>query len=330
MNTLIPNIDISFVSCALPENRLDLLSLASLYGEAEIKRIISSTGISQVAVAKPLQTASDLCVSAAENIFNHGAVLKKDIDAIIFVSQTPDKRLPATSVLLQKRLSLPSHITAFDINYGCSGYIYGLFQAALLIHARAAKRVLICAGDTITHHINPSDRAVRLVFGDAGSATIVEKGVNTLSFSIHTDGSGADSLYADFGGYLYMDGKAVMEFALDKVPRCVNEVMGMTNWKKEEIGSFVFHQANQFMLNYLRKKMGLDKKSVPVSMQSIGNTGPASIPCALLLEKKFLQTENRLEKSILCGFGVGFSYGAVGVNLSQTTLLPFINNKITI
>ena len=330
MNVLIPDINISFVSCALPESRLDLLSLASLYGATEIKRIISSTGISRVAVAKPLQTASDLCASAAENIFNYRSDLRKDIDAIIFVSQTPDKRLPATSVLLQKRLSLLSHITAFDINYGCSGYIYGLFQAALLIHARAAKRVLICAGDTITHHINPLDRAVRLVFGDAGSATIVEEGMNTLFFSIHTDGSGADSLFADFGGDLHMNGKAMMEFALDKVPHCVNEVMKMTEWKKEKIGSFIFHQANEFMLNYLRKKMRLDKKSVPVSMQSIGNTGPASIPCALILKKEFLQTENRLEKSILCGFGVGFSYGAVGVNLSQTIFLPFVNNKITV
>lgn len=316
------NIQVTAICAALPHARLDLLTLSSVFSEMDIKRIMHSTGISHIAVASASQKSSDFCYIAAKSILHQLNISPKTIDAVVFISQTPDAKLPATSVILQHRLALNSEVLAFDINYGCSGYIYGLLQASILIQSGAAKRVLVCAGDTITHHLNPTDHSVRLVFGDAGSATLIEKGTDELSFAVYTDGSGEHQLKANINGYLHMDGKAVMEFALEKVPPCIDEVLQMKKWEKKEVGAYVLHQANHFMINYLRKKMLLSADAVPITMQKTGNTGPASIPLALAMVRERLQAENRLEKIILCGFGVGFSWGAIGLDLSKTILLP--------
>jgi 3-oxoacyl-[acyl-carrier-protein] synthase-3 len=278
-------------------------------------------------------------------LFNGLGISPSSIDGIVFVSQTPDYILPATSAALQHRLGIPIESVAFDINYGCSGYIYGLFQAALLVSTGACENVLVCAGDVTTQLINHQDRSVRMLFGDAGSASLVSKGENSMAFNIKTDGAGGRHLIIPAGGMryprderskicstrengnirsdddLFMDGMEIMSFALKEVPGIIDELLDHNKWSKDDVGTFGFHQANRFMLNYLRKKMKLPEGKVPVVVEGIGNSGPASIPVMLTDESVRSRDVSLLGKVVLCGFGVGLSWGAVGLDLTDTILI---------
>jgi 3-oxoacyl-[acyl-carrier-protein] synthase III len=334
MEVQFSNLMIRGIASALPLNTLDLSTLSDLFGELEVKRIISSTGIRKIRSALVGMNCSDLCFAATKRLLRGLDVPANSIDAIVFVSQTPDYIAPPTSVILQNRLGLSHNAVAFDINYGCSGYIYGLYQAALLLSAGGCQRVLVCAGDVITPLLDPLDRQVRLVLADAGSATLVEKGSDNFSVVLKTDGSGFEYLLAAktfpnslnkkttnlLDGYFHMNGGKVMEFALREVPSIIDHLLTMKNWNKNEVGTFALHQANLFMLNYLRKKAQLPMESVPIAVEEIGNTGPASIPVLLSVKGNELYKKNRLEKVLMCGFGVGLSWGAIGVNLSNTSL----------
>ncbi|MBF0450076.1 MAG: ketoacyl-ACP synthase III [Candidatus Magnetomorum sp.] len=342
MNVRINNVFVRSIATALPDETYDLTDLSDIYGEDEVNRIIKINGISKIRVAPEEVCASDLCEKAANLILENND--KEKIQGIVFVSQTPDYILPATSACLQHRLGLSNECVAFDISNGCPGYIYGLFQAAMLINSGSCDSVLVCAGDVISKYINPLDRSNRMVFGDAGSATILEKGAGKISFSIMTDGSGADNLIIPAGGCrypknedsemvsvkndgnmrsdedLFMNGLEIMNFSNREVPIRVDAVIDKQGWEKSEVTLFGFHQANQFMLNNLRKIMKISKEKLPIAMQETGNTGQASIPLMLALEQKNLIKNNRLEKSVLCGFGVGLSCAAAALDLSKTTI----------
>lgn len=348
MNGFFEGLQLRAIAAAVPAQTVDLHGLASRFGKKEIELIMGNTGITRIRQAPQGVTASDLCARAAREIFSVSGIAPNSIDGVVFVSQTPDYILPATSVCLQHRLGIPSSAVAFDINYGCSGYIYGLFQAALLVHAGCCRRVLVCAGDVTTGLINPDDRSVRMVFGDAGSATVVERGDSFASFAIRSDGSGADKLMIPAGGCrhprsaetsvaterengnlrsdedMYMDGMGIMNFAISEVPKMVQELLERMGWEKGEVGTFGFHQANRFMLQYLARKMGLEAGGVPVAVEGIGNTGPASIPVMLSSQGQRLKAEDRLDKTLLCGFGVGLSWGGVALNLSGTEIIPWV------
>lgn len=318
MNVLLKGLKIKSIATALPETKLTIKKLCEQFGRNEVERIAVSTGISSLSVADPSVKASDLCMCAAEQIFSHGES-KADIGAIVFVSQTPDYIMPASSCIIQHKLGLSEDVAAFDINYGCSGYIYGLYQAALLICSGSCKKVLVCVGDVITRYINPSDHKVKMVLGDAGSATVVMAGSDNWAFDIHTDGSGFDKLIIPKkangnDGSIIMDGSAVMEFALKVVHKTVGAVLAAKDWEKEEIKYYFLHQANKFMLDYLRKKMRLNREQVPIAVENYGNVGPASIP--LTICHHFADKAEQLERSVLSGFGVGLSWGAVALDLT--------------
>lgn len=322
---------------------MEILSLNQTWNAQELERIIQATGIQRVRLAGPEITTADLCADAADRLIQRLDVARDTLDAIVFVSQTPDYKLPPTSALLQNRLKLKADVLAFDLNWGCSGYIYGLLQAAVLCASGICNKVLVCAGDTTSKLISPKDRSVRVVFGDAGSATIIEKVPGgQIAFAVKTDGAGAPSLIVPAGGcrtpsttltsveveaeennfrsaeHLFMDGVAVMNFALRVVPSIIDDVLSLAPWQKAETSLYMLHQANGFIVDYLRRKMRLDKEAVPFACRDIGNTGPASIPLALTLEAERLQQQSRLQKVVLCGFGVGLSWGAAAVDLSKT------------
>lgn len=339
------NLKIQAITVSLPVKALNLHSLAGLYGEKEVERIIESTGIDSIRVAEQGITASDLCTSAGRHLLEVAGVAAADVDGLIMVTQTPDYIMPATSMLVQKSLSLSSATACFDFPYGCSGYIYGLFQAALLIQSGACQQVLVCAGDTITQHVHALDRSIRMVFGDAGSATLVTRGDTAMHFAMYADGGGAQELIIPAGGcrlprtadtkaeikdadgnvrtkeHLYMNGADIMRFALDQVPKVINEVLGMAGWEKQDVGLYALHQANQFMINYLAKVSRLPKSAVPLRVNGIGNTGPSSIPVLLSLCGDEFNPAVR-QKSVMCGFGVGLSWGACTVDLQQTKFIP--------
>jgi len=345
MKVTLKDVKVSGVCAAIPKQEFDLLQLGERYGELEVKKIIASTGVSKIRVAPENICTSDLCEHAATSLFARINIEPSLIDGIVFVSQTFDHIMPATSVVLQHRLLLPKNCVAFDIRYGCSGYIYGLYQAALLVSSGSCQRVLVCVGDVSTHLIHPDDRALRMVMGDGGSATIVERGDGEFSFNINSDGGGARHLIVPAGGCrvpssettrtatereggnsrsdenMFMDGMEIMNFCLREVPPCINELLDFVHWQKDDVGLFGLHQANKFIVDYLQKKLKVPKEKVPVALQLTGNTGPASIPLMLAHEYKRLQEENRFEKSLLCAYGVGLSWGAVALNLSETIIM---------
>nr|WP_263325087.1 ketoacyl-ACP synthase III [Neobacillus sp. Marseille-Q6967] len=345
MNSKFTKSVIRGIASSIPSDFFDLSSLSLLYGTEDVKKIIASTGVEQIRVAKEGQCTSDLCVAAAEGLLSKLEVNPSTIDGIVFVSQSPDYKMPATSVLLQHRLGLPTTAVAFDINYGCSGFVYGLYQASMLIEAGGCERVLVCVGDTSTKMVHPGDRSVRMVFGDGGSATLVEKGESLSRFILRTDGSGAEHLIIPAGGSrkpiseetslpieiedgnirneetLRMNGMEIMSFVLREIPSMIDELLHETGWKKEEVGTYAFHQANKFMLEYLRKKMKLPKNSVPIAVSKVGNTGPASIPLMLSIKQQELAENGQLQKVICCGFGVGLSWASCSLDLSSTLIL---------
>ncbi len=348
MNTIFECSQIAGIAAAVPGNAIPLSQFTKQWGEKEVANVIASTGITQIRQAPAGMTASDLCQSAAQRLLHALNFPAGDIDGIVFVSQTSDYIMPATSAVLQNRLGLDSRVAAFDINYGCSGYVYGLLQADMLIHAGMCRSVLVLAGDTTTQLVNPRDRALRMLFGDGGSATLVVAGSEQHSYAVRTDGSGAKSLIVPAGGArnprdctsyieietedgnarsaenLFMDGVAVLFMALRDAPAMISEAISLAHWSAEKATFYGLHQANRFMVDYLTRKMRIAPEATAFSCADIGNTGPASIPVMLAIEHPRLQAEGRLEKSVLCGFGVGFSTAATALPLNNTTFLPLV------
>lgn len=261
---------------------------------------------------------------------------KDSIDGLIFVSQTPDYILPATACALHGRLGLSKACAAFDVNLGCSGYVYGLWLAAQMIASGGCSRVLVLAGETASRIVSPMDRAVAPLFGDAGTATALERGSQKMSFRMGTDGKGSKNLIVSAGGFrqphtpataertareggnvrsdedVYMNGSEIFTFTLREVAPLVQSARDDARWSLDDVDAYVFHQANRFMLQHLAKKMKLPLERVVVALENFGNTSSASIPLAIT---HALSTRLRSEDMnlMLVGFGVGYSWGALAL-----------------
>ena len=348
MKVLFENVAIRGMATAVPSECLDLFSLGSQFGEKEVKKLIASTGINKIRVAPPHVCISDICEAAARNLFQELAIEPASIDGVVLVSETPDYLVPPTSFILQEKLGLSKDIVAFDINHGCSGFIYGLYQASMLVSSGGCRRVLLCLGDVATRRVHPQDKAVRMMFGDSGSALLVERGAGSLRFHLMSDGMSHRALVIPAGGAkkpcdattslpeaygknnvrseetLHMNGMDVMYFALREVPPMIEEMLADTGWSKEEVGTFALHQANRLILDQLVHKLKLPKEAVPFGVGEIGNSAPSSISTMLCVKHKQLEAEERLEKVVACGFGVGLSWAAVALDLSQTKILDVL------
>lgn len=347
MKTIIDNVKIRAIASWLPEEILELRTLSVLYGEQDVETIIRTTGIERVRVASEGMTSSDMCFKAAEYLLEKESFDRSKIDGLVFVSQTTDHILPSTSIGLQDRLGLKKECVCIDVHYGCSGYIYGLLQGACWINSGLCRNVIVLAGDTTTRMINHMDKSLRMVFGDCGTATLMNMGHSSMGFNIMSDGSGAKSLIVPAGGFrvpksektsvlefdsegngrslndLYMDGMSIFNFAIFKVPKLINETIDMMGWQKEDVSIYLLHQANDFMVGYLRKKLKVQPSLVPTNSKDYGNTGPGTIP---LLCSDFLSDyRGDLSKTIMCGFGVGLSWGSVALNLNGTNFYSPIN-----
>ena len=347
METIIQNTRLKAVCSWLPEGSLELSSLAEQYGEAEVVNIIRATGIERVRIADSDMTSSDMCYNAAKALIEKENIDSAEIDGLVFVSQTCDYILPSTSVSLQHRLKLPKTTICIDIHYGCSGYIYGLFQAAMWIACGACSNVLVLAGDTTSRMINQNDKSLRMVFGDCGTASLLCKGTRPMGFHINSGGSGADRLIIPAGGFrlpaseatsmltwdaehngrtlndLYMDGITIFNFAIANVPDNIERLLKMMEWDKESVGLYALHQANKFMVHYICKKLKISEELAPMNVLNYGNTGPATIPlllCDICTEKK-----TNLEHVVMSGFGVGLSWGSIAASFVDTHFYEPIN-----
>lgn len=347
MKTIINNIQLKAISSWLPKTSLDLNTLSEKYGEKDVQNIIKTTGIEHIRIADEGMTSSDMCQKAAEYLIEKEQINKSEIDGLVFVSQTPDYILPVTSTCLQDRLGLSKDVVCQDIRYGCSGYIYGLFQAACWISTGACKTVIVLSGDTNSKLVNENDKSLKMVMGDAGTASLVAAGDSSMGFHIQSDGSGAGRLIVPAGGFrtpksvdtsilewdedkngrtaedMYMDGMAIFMFAITKVHKNINSLLEFVGWDKGDVDLVALHQANRFMVENIGKKLKISIDKVPINVELFGNTGPATIP--LLLSDICQNYITPLNKVVLSGFGVGLSWGSITCDLSNTTFYEPIN-----
>jgi len=325
------------VHYVLPEQSLSTEELARQFPEWSVEKIDSKTGIRQRHIAAPDQCASDLAVAAAQALFSSGVCGPQDIDFILLCTQTPDHFLPTTACLIQHRLGIPTSTGALDFNLGSSGYVYGLGLAEALISSGQASHVLLLTADTYSKIVHPRDRSVRTVFGDAATATLLtaESAEEPLlgPFVYGTDGSGGPNLIVPAGAmrmpasaetaqeftdqqgnvrtknHLFMDGPEIFSFTLSAVPQCIEALLKKSGRTLDDIELFVFHQANQYMLEHLRKRMGIPREKFVLAIGHCGNTVSSTIPIAL--KDAGGQGQLTPEKCVMAvGFGVGYSWGA--------------------
>ena len=320
---------ITAIEYYLPERTLTNEELIREFPDWSVQKIADKTGIDSRHVSAADQCSSDLAAAAAERLFEAG-VDRASVDYLLFCTQSPDYFLPTTACLLQTRLGIPTSAGALDFNLGCSGYLYGLGLAKGLVETGQASKVLLLTGETYTKMLAQEDQSVRTVFGDGGSATVVEA-VGTASdappalgpFVYGTDGRGAGNLIVEYGAFrkpmasegapakptLFMDGGEIFAFTLSAVPRAVAALVKKAGLGADAVDLYVFHQANRHMLDYLRKKSAIPEEKFLIHLSDCGNTVSATIPITL----REAQRAGRLKRGAvlaLVGFGVGYSWSA--------------------
>lgn len=277
-------------------------------------------------------TTRTLARDAALALRDDGSWRPEDVDGCLFVSQTPDFRLPATACLLQAELGLRREIVAFDIGLGCSGFVYGLYVAASLLGAGSCRKLLLMGGDCISSFVRPGDSANAMLFGDAGFAAVVERddaGGQPLPFLLGTDGAGAAAIHSRGAGmaseinglpmadtYLNMDGPEVFNFTISSIPNAVREFCAAAGRDLAAYDHFAFHQANRFILKQIAMLAGFPFAKHLLSIDRYGNTSSASIPLSLCANR-----ENLAGRTMLCGFGVGLSWGVMDYDFTDTRCL---------
>lgn len=330
------------VSC-VPTKKIENSYFDNRFEANEIQAISKMTGVQSRRWVEEDQTTLDLCMSAGSHLLKNLEWDPDSVDALIFVSQTPDYRLPASACVMQEKLGLSRGVIAFDVNLGCSAYPYALWLASTLIQTGSVKRVLLAVGDTISKVVDPSDRSTAMLFGDAGSVTALESTASDSSeifFILGTDGKGASNLLIPNGAArytdgkkdgrlvgrnlscLYMDGGEIFNFTLKSVPPLVNALLQSAKKSVEEYDAFLFHQANLFMLNHLAKKSKIPSDKVLTNIRDYGNTSCASIPLLMttLLKESLM---NKPLQIALLGFGVGYSWGGASL---KTDKLNFVDS----
>lgn len=319
------------VSC-LPPQIVDNERFFEKFGD-KAGDVVKMTGIQSRYWVEHGTTTSDLCARAADVLMDRLGWERDSIDAVIFVSQTPDYRLPATACLLQDRLGFRPGIIAIDVSLGCSGYVHALWLGSMMIETGAAKRVLLAVGDTISTISNPDDRSTVMLFGDAGTATALESSgddSDQMTFLLGADGSGGEGLIVPKGGArqlldrpkfadlptdtLYMEGGEVFTFTLKAVPKLIAETVAASGVPLEEHDLFLLHQANKFMITHLAKKAKLPNEKVPVNIERFGNTSSATIPL-LMTDVAAEELKARRCRVGMFGFGVGWSWAGASMSV---------------
>jgi 3-oxoacyl-[acyl-carrier-protein] synthase-3 len=348
MHSSLPNIRLAGLAVTTGSVVRDFVAdgLEAGVDRVSLERTAKTVGLRERRVAAQGITALDLCADAAGRLLSEMGLDASSIDAVIFVTQTPDHPQPNNASVLHGRLNLSKSAPAYDLSMGCSGWVTGLQQAALLCAHGGAARVLLCAGDTLSRLTNPGDRSADPLFGDAGSATIVEKTgrASPFHFVLGADGSGAQAIFVKQGGArqpsgpltertdaegnrmhdanLIMNGADVFSFTLREVPGAIQSVMRHAGYAPETTDALVLHQANRFILSTLAKKTGFTEAQTPMSVvEKYGNQSSASIPCALI-DGLADRLEAGTLKVVGCGFGVGLSWGAFAGEIGPLAVAP--------
>lgn len=339
-------IGITAMAGAVPSHIIENLKYTEFFPEDQVKEVVEKIGVYERRFADEQTCSSDLCFAAAQKLFIDNNINRDEIDLLVFVSQTPDYRMPATSVTLQHRLGLSNNCIAFDVNLGCSAFIYAMSIVYSMIQGGNIRKALILDGETRSKVYGPRDRRSAFIFGDAGVAALVEKdekfGKTTLS--LNSDGSRADLIMIKAGGYRhmstpetlkehvvdeygnmrsdeqgYMKGGDVFNFVIREIPRDIKKTLAVAGKEVVNIDYFCFHQANNFINAYIAKKMKLDLEKIPHTIEKYGNTSSVSVPLTIVSELKGKLYGNKT--LMLSAFGVGMTWA--------TGVVSFVDTKIS-
>ena len=325
------------ISYYLPEKIVTNEELVKEFPEWSVEKVSQKVGVESRHIAAENETATDMAEKAALRLFEDYSIDPKSIDFLLLCTQSPDYFLPSSSCLLQDKLGIPTTAGAFDYNLGCSGCIYGMAVAKGLIAAGIAHNVLLLTAETYNKYLHPEDKSNRSIFGDGAAACLISSAgfAEIGEFVLGTDGSGADNLIVKTGAarckqvtglstedseghiwrddYLYMNGGNVFNFTLEVVPTMMSHLLEKSTLTKDEIDFFVFHQANKFMLNTIRKVCALPKDKFYIDLSNVGNTVSSTILIGLK-ESMNNETIKPGMKVMACGFGVGLSWGGMILN----------------
>lgn len=343
------NIGIAGIAACVPKNKIDNYNYTQYFPKDVVEKVVDKIGIKERRFADNDICASDLCYAAAEKLIADMQIDKSTINVLIFISQTPDYRMPATSFLLQERLGLPKTTMVFDLSLGCSAFLYGLSLGYSLLQQPTINRVLLLDGETRSKVYSPKDRKTAFLFGDAGAAALLEKGEKYRNsyFSFNSDGSMADTIKIEGGGYRipsseetlrervvdeygnvrslehgYMDGDDVFNFVASKVPKDIKKLCETAGEDLASMDYYLLHQANDFMNQFLIKKLKIYGDKVPSSISKFGNTSSVSIPLTIVSELQEKMHGNR--KILLSAFGVGLSWGTAILHTNYCHICPLV------
>lgn len=338
-------IGIRALSATVPHTVIKTRSLTEYYSEEEIEKFINATGVEERRFVEADMCASDLCYKSACQIFDETDIRREDIDVLLFISQTPDYKIPGSSIILQDKLGLSKETIVYDINMSCSGFLHGLVMAYNFLLQPAINNVMLMVGDTLSKMISLQDKGTGKLLGDAGTVAVIGKGeqFGDSFFSMCTEGNNIESVIVKAGGARYpssietlrpqnledgsirnleqviMVGDDVFSFAISVLPKDIKKLLDFAGKSINEIDKYAFHQANNFMSNYVAKKVKANPDKILHSIQKYGNTAGTSIPLCIV--------ENR--EKILCGesilmnaIGAGFAYGTALLNIADCKILP--------
>lgn len=330
------NVTISGIACALPSKKVYTDDYIEHFGLDSIEQFKKTTGIVSRYLSNGRQTASDLCYVAARELMKKKNLSGDDIDALIYITQTPDYKIPATSFVLHKRLEIKKECLVFDMNLGCSAFVNGIYVISGLIESGAINRALLLIGDAELEHPIYEDRSFTMMFGDAGSACLMERGHSSIKGIIKSDGGGYDTLItwcpgARFphgipekdGAFKKMDGDDVFLFTITEVPKLFKQFFKEYECGWEDFDYCILHQANMMILNHVAKRIKLPKEKMAISIDKYGNTDGASIPVGIVDLCENLQSSTTL-KLLTSGFGIGLSWGLMAFDIDTDNVLPMI------
>lgn len=337
-------VKIAGMTCVVPDNPVTVESFSAVFGDEIPAKFSAGTGIKAMFKALPEQTASDLATAAAQQLFAKAEVDRDEIGLMLLVTQSPDYRRPSSASVVQKRLELPLDCACMEINLGCSGFIYGIQTAMNLLCASDARYALLLMGETASKLVDPMDKSIVMMYGDAGAAILLEKDdtAGNVTTLLRSDGSRFRTIILPAGGFrdmdpprdrflcsdgierslydIYMDGTSVFSFSITDVPKALNDYLTYTGTTVENYDTFIFHQANEFIIKQLIRKLKLKKDTVPVSLSQYGNTGGISIP--LTLCDAFGENGGGVRKILMCGFGIGLSWGVTSASIDLESVYP--------
>ena len=342
-------IGISAMAGAVPSRVIDNLKYTEFFPEDQVKEVVEKVGVYERRFADEQTCSSDLCFAAAQKLIIDNQIDRSEIDLLVFISQTQDYRMPATACTLQHRLGLSNSCIAFDVNLGCSAFIYGMSIVYSMLQTGSIRKALILDGETRSKVYGPRDRRSAFIFGDGGIAALVEKGekVGETTLSLNTDGSRADLIMIKAGGYRhmstpetlkervvdeygnmrseeqgYMKGGDVFNFVIREIPRDIKRTMAEAGKTVDDIDYFCFHQANNFINAYIAKKMKLDLDKIPHTIEKFGNTSSVSVPLTIVSELKGKM--NGRKTLMLSAFGVGMTWATGVVSFCDTRISEIV------